>query len=172
MQNKEAKIFDLQKSFFVVGSTVTVFSFECRAINLTLATPICVWLSLRRLSRDPEFMQFSRHIHIIRINFNLCLTLTRGQGTGARVLNFILFCFVSFQPAFHLLLHLLLLFWPMAADHWPTPDRHLCHRRGHESVKMCNCCVDWLDGRVLRPRITGVGADVLAFGACFSMPIA
>jgi len=58
-------------------------------------------LSLRRLSRDPELMQFPR----IRINFNLCLTLTRGHRTRtlARVPNFIIFLYSMMKVDYFLI---------------------------------------------------------------------
>lgn len=122
------KFFELRKSF-----SVDCYSFKCRPINLTPATPIYSGLSLRpRLSRDPELMQFPRRIHSIRINFNLWLTLTRGhrrrtQDAGARSQFYFYFIFT------------LLCFSPLLTNgRRPTPiGIRICgHRRGHESVKM------------------------------------
>lgn len=88
----------------------------------TQGPPLCepwspwAWL---RLMRDPELMQFPWHIHNFRINFNLCrswhrTTLTRGQrATNERPLSN-----------------------PRSASVWVGGT---AHRRGHESVKMCNC---------------------------------
>lgn len=118
----------------------------------TQGPPLCepwspwAWL---RLMRDPELTQFPWHIHNFRINFNLWrswhrTTLTRGQrATNERPL--------------------------------PNPrSASVCvggtaHRRGHESVKMCNCRHELIRQSSSRTLFTrgriGTATQTLRFGA-------
>jgi len=142
---------ELQKSF---ARLLQFNNFQCRAINLTLATPMPL-LSLRRLSRDPELMQFPR----IRINFNLCLTLTRGHRTRtlARAFPILLYFYTIFTFACFLFYPTSA--WPMPNGQWPGANPRSASVAPQGSRKCEN--VDWLDGTSSFPTkdLFGVGAE-------------